>query len=466
MQQSHLGIPRTVASLCLSHLFFFACLVRVHASDQDLTPRMQAYLTRAAQSGLFSGAVLVARDRKVLFRNGYGMASLEYDIPNTPKTRFDIASVSKTFTATLILKLQEQGKLNVQDPISKYLADCPDAWREITIHHLLTHTSGILNYTELPDQFERRALASFIPDAMNRIKKMPLQFKPGEKFDYSNTGYKLLHSIIEKASGTSFDAYLQATILGPLKMTDTGVLESAGVRNPIIRNLARGYTDGVGPLEIAPWVHASYGGGMYSTVDDLYLWGQSFFTGELLSPKSRSAAFTPVKGNYGYGWFIFNDAKHPFVMHGGNIPGYGLTIALYPKERVTIVVASNLDTAPTSRIHDDLAKIVFGEKYDLPPVWKAITLDPKVYDRYVGRYQRSGDPKFLITVTKENGYLWNRLGDEPGAATMVLRPLSKTMFFNKMFVLYEVTFEKNDKGDVIGLTAVGPWGRGQFKKIP
>jgi CubicO group peptidase (beta-lactamase class C family) len=294
---------------------------------------------------------------------------------------------------------------------------------------------------------------------------MPLKFKPGENFDYSNTGYKLLHTVIEKASGKSFEAFLQESILDPLKMPNTGVFEKSGIRHAIIRNLASGYTDGVGPLEVAPWVHPSYGGGMYATVEDLYRWGQSFYTGQLLSQKTIATAFTPVKGNYGYGWFIFKDAKHPFVMHGGNIPGYGLTFALYPQDKVTIIVASNLDTAPTNRIHDDLAKMVFGEKYDLPPVWKVVSVDSKIYDSYVGRYQNTDDPKFIITITKENGFLWNRLGDDPGAATMVLRPLSETKFFNKMFVLYEATFTRNDKGQVTGLTAVGPWGHGEFKKI-
>jgi CubicO group peptidase (beta-lactamase class C family) len=465
MRQANIAMLRFPALLFLWSPLLSPCVAHPPASAPDLAAKMDRYMDRAARAGLFSGAVLVAQDGKVLFRKGYGMANLEYDIPNTPQTRFDIASVSKTFTAALILILQERGKLSLQDAISKYLDDCPDAWRGITIHHLLTHTSGILNYTELPDQFERRALASFLPDALNRIKKMPLQFKPGERFDYSNTGYKLLHTIIEKVAGISFEVFLQETILDPLKLTNTGVLEKPGVRHAIIKNLAAGYTDGVGPLEIAPWVHASYGGGMYSTVEDLYRWGQSFYTDRLLSRKTIDAAFTPVRGSYGYGWFIFNRARHPFVMHGGNIPGYGLTFALYPEDRVTIVVASNLDTAPTNRIHDDLAKMVFGERYDLPPVWQAVRVDPGIYDAYVGRYQKTDEPKFIITITKENGYLWNRLGDDPGAATMVLRPLSETRFFNKMFVLYKATFLKNDRGQVTGLMAVGPWGRGEFRKI-
>ena len=442
------------------------CPAQTNALEQGkATAKLDEYMNEMTNSGLFMGAVLVAQRGTVLLNKGYGMANLEYDIPNSSRTKFDIGSVSKTFTATLILMLQEKGKLKVQEPICKYLADCPDSWREITIHHLLTHTSGITNYTELPDQFEMRALPSFIPAAIKRIKQMPLQFKPGERFDYSNTGYKLLHEIIEKASGKSFESCLQENILNPLQMKSTGVFEKPGIRHLIIKTRAEGYTDGTGPLEMAPWVYPNYGGGMYSTVGDMYLWGESFLNGKLLSTKSLKEVFTPFKGNYGYGWFIFNQAKHRFVLHGGNIPGYALTFAIYPDDQVLIVVAGNLDTAPTSRIHDDLAAIIFGEKHQPPPKWQAIKVDPEIYDRYVGRYQKTDDPKFIITITKDNGQLWNRLGDDPGAATMVLRPLSETKFFNKMFVLYEATFIVNEKGQATSLIADGPWGRSEFRRM-
>ena len=440
---------------------------QTNAANQRLAVEIDKYMTTATDSGLFMGALLISRDGKVILSKGYGMANLEYGIANTPASRFNIASVGKTFTAAMILMLQERGKLGIQDAICKYLDDCPEPWREITIQHLLTHTSGIVNYTELPDQFEMRALISFVPDAINRIKRMPLQFKPGEKFSYSNTGYKLLHDIIEKASGESYETFLQQNILDPLRMKDTGVLDKSSIRQLILKNRAAGYTDGVGPLENAPWVYPSYAGGVgiYATVEDLGRWGEAWLTDRLLSKPTRAAAWTPNKGNYGDGWFIFNRPSHRFVMHGGNIPGYGLTFAIYPDDKLVVVVASNLDTAPTSRIHDDLVKIVFGEKYEPLPAWKIAAVTPKLYDNFIGRYQNTSDPKFIITVTKENDQLWNRLGDDPGAATMVLRPLTETRYYNKMFVLYEVTFVKNEQGQVISLIAQGPWGKNEFKKI-
>jgi CubicO group peptidase (beta-lactamase class C family) len=434
--------------------------------SQDQTVHsIDEYLSRATDSGLFSGAVEVARDGKILFSRGYGMADLAFDVPNTAQTRFDIGSVSKTFTAALVLWLQDRGKLRVDDGICKYLDNCPEAWRPVTIRHLLTHTSGILNYTELPDYFENRALESFLSNAIERIKRIPLQFPPGNRFAYSNTGYKLLHEIVEEASGQKYEDLLQSRILDPLGLRNTGFLEEGNIRHAIVKNLATGYTDGIGPLEVAPWVHPNSGGGMYSTVEDMCVWGQALFAKKALSAQALSETFTPGKGDYGDGWFVFKNRKHPFATHSGNIPGFSATLALYFDQKLSIFVVSNLDTSPTNRIQEDLSKIIFGEHYELPPVWRAVVVDPKIYDAYTGRYRKIDQPDFVITIRSENGRLWNRLGDEPGSAEMVLRPLSETRFFNKMFVLYEVTFVRGEQGRATKLLADGPWGHGEFARI-
>jgi CubicO group peptidase (beta-lactamase class C family) len=441
------------------------CFSQNPSQQNGITRRINEYLNRATESGLFSGTVAVAKDGKILFSRGYGMADLAYDVSNGPETRFDIGSVSKTFTAALVLRLQDTGKLRLDDPICKYLDNCAEAWHPITIRHLLTHTSGLLNYTELPDYFEKRALDSFLPNAMERIRSMPLQFPPGDRFAYSNTGYKLLHEIVQKVSGQAYEDFLRSTILDVLGMKNTGFLENPNIRHVIVKNLATGYTDGVGPLELAPWVHANSGGGMYSTPEDMCLWAQALLAGKLLSAQSLADAFRPGRGDYGFGWFVFKNGKHPFATHSGNIPGFGVTLVLYFDEKLSIFVASNLDTAPTNRIQDDIAKIIFGESYQLPPVWRSVAVDHKIYDGYVGRYRKTDQPNFVITIKKENGQLWNRLGDDPGAAEMVLRPLSETRFFNKMFVLYEVTFVLGAEGRATRLVADGPWGRGEFVRI-
>jgi CubicO group peptidase (beta-lactamase class C family) len=434
-------------------------------ADRDVTQEIMRYLSRATESGLFSGSVAITLRGKLVFNQSFGFADLAHDVRNTPETRFDIGSVSKTFTAALVLQLQDRGKVRLDSPICNYLSDCPDAWKAVSIRQLLNHTSGILNYTDLPDQYEMRALASFMPNAMTRIRAMPLQFRPGDRFSYSNTGYKLLHDIVERVTGLPYSQILKDQILNPLRLSDTGFLEVRGVRHLIVKELATGYTDGVGPLEVAPWVHTSYGGGMFGTARDMCAWGSGLLDHRVLSQQALQDSFTPGKGNYGYGWFAYNRAAHPFVTHGGNIPGFAANLTLYPADEVVIAVVSNLDTAPTVRVQEDIARIVFGDHYDPLPVWHAITIDPRRFDDYVGRYRKTDDEKFVITVTRDNDQLWNRLGDSPGAADMVLRPLSIDRFFNKMLVLYEVTFVRNERGLVETLMADGPWGHGTFTKL-
>lgn len=285
----------TILRISIVTLLSTLCFSQNPSQQNEITRRIDEYLNRATDSGLFSGTVAVAKDGEILFSRGYGMADLAFDVSNTPQTRFDIASVSKTFSAALVLSLQDRGSLRVDDPVCKYLDNCPDAWRPITIRHLLTHTSGILNYTELPDYFENRALESFLPNATKQIRGMRLQFPPGDRFAYSNTGYKLLHEIVQRASGEPYERLLRSKILDPLGMKNTGFLESANIRHVIVKNLATGYTDGVGPLELAPWVHPNGGGGMYSTAEDMCLWGQALLAGKLIarwSTPSRPAKAT------------------------------------------------------------------------------------------------------------------------------------------------------------------------------
>lgn len=200
---------------------------------------------------------------------------------------------------------------------------------------------------------------------------MPLQFKPGERFAYSNTNYKLLNKIIEQASSKSFEAFLQENILNPLKMKNTGALEKPGIDQPVIKGFADGYTDREGPFERAKWSHPSIGGGIYTTVEDLYLFDQALYTNKLLTKKTMEAAFTPGKGDYGFGWFVYGEAKHGLVMHGGGMPGYSARFARFREGKVTIIILSNLGTASTGLMLDNLAAIMFGEPGRLPPTTAA-----------------------------------------------------------------------------------------------
>jgi CubicO group peptidase (beta-lactamase class C family) len=374
------------------------------------------------------------------------VANLEDNIANTPQTKFHLASITKQFTATAILMLQERGKLNVQDPICKYLADCPAAWQQVTIHHLLTHSSGIPNFTDFPDWLQTRAQPSTFASTVLRFKDKPLDFQPGEKYNYSNSGYILLGYIIEKISGRTYEGFLRDSIFVPLRMLNTGYDDN----KVLIEHRAIGYSREGIRLVRAPYLNMSTvkaAGGLYSTVEDLFIWSQALDTEKLLSKKSLDAMFTIYKGDYGYGWHIDKQFNRDRANHGGVQIGFKTNIDRYLGHRVSIIILSNFDDAFINSASRDLAAIVFGEKYNLPKERPAITLDPKVYDSYVGRYELGAD--FTLTVTKEG----NRLMGEAGGGKFELFPETETKFFVREYdAQIMFVFAKDEKGQVTHLT--------------
>jgi len=334
---------------------------------QEVTSEIDKYLNTAVESGKFSGSILIARNGKVLLSKGYGMANRELNVPNTPQMKFRIGSLSKQFTAMAIMILQERGKLSVQDSVCKYVPDCPRGWAEITIHHLLTHTSGIQELLSFPDFRQTMALPSPVAQTVERFKNKPLDFKPGTKFKYSNSGYVLLGYIIERVSGQSYEAYLKENIFEPLKMSNSG----SDHNDLIIENRAAGYTKRDGVIINAPYIDMSIptgGGSLYSTVEDLFLWDQALYTEKLITRKSLDVMFTPyTTADWGdgaaYGWFIGkNKSNHKYMGFLGGINGFAAQIMRYPDEKLLVVVLSNFSFAPVTDIESDLADIVFSNK--------------------------------------------------------------------------------------------------------
>src|SRR4051812_11811550 len=285
-----------------------------------LASKVEEYMDARVKRDHFSGSVLIARDGKVLFSRGYGMANLEHDVPNTPQTKFRLGSITKQFTAMAILILQERGKLKVEDKVKKYLPDAPKAWDEITIRHLLTHTSGIPNYTAYPEFLKTLPVRVTLKELIAKFKDRPLDFKPGETFRYSNSGYVVLGQVIETAAGEGYASFLNKTIFTPLGMKDTGY----DSLEPIIKHRASGYTRRLGiALTNCDYVDMSIphaAGALYSTVEDLLKWDQALYTEKLVPRKSLEAMFTPFKDNYGYGWGI--DKKRGRALdapRGGNM---------------------------------------------------------------------------------------------------------------------------------------------------
>jgi CubicO group peptidase (beta-lactamase class C family) len=338
-------------------LFALAAALSLAQDTARMDQVMQSFV-----GNRFMGSVLVARGDKVLFSKGYGFANLEWDIPNTPDTKFRIGSVTKQFTAVLILKLEEQGKLSLSDPVKQYITDAPAAWDKITLFHLLTHTSGLPDFTNLPDYPKLQTLPTTATQIMARFRDKPLDFQPGEKYKYCNSGYVVLTAVVEKVAGAPYEKFLQDQILTPVGLKDTGY-DSA---THVIHHRATGYlVNADNQIENSRYLDMTVpqgAGALYSTTNDLLKWELAMFGGKVLKPSSFEKMTTPVKNNYGFGLFIRTGNKHKMIEHTGGIDGFNTDLAYYPDDKVTIVVLRNINLpSRQTEITNKLAAAYFGE---------------------------------------------------------------------------------------------------------
>jgi CubicO group peptidase (beta-lactamase class C family) len=324
--------------------------------DSQLAASVDAYLNDLASQQYFEGAVLVARNGQVILSKGYGMADATRNIANTPQTRFRLASLTKQFTATAIMILQARGKLNVQDSICGYLDPCPDAWRPITIHQLLTHTSGLPNYTDLGSYEPTQAQPATPAELVARFRDLPLIFAPGTSYMYENSDYVLLGTIVERVSGQSYADFLRDAIFAPLGMRDSGV--AAGTAPG--EGEATGYRVAGEPAPLLDPSTLFAAGSIYSTVEDMYRWDQALYTTRLLPQALLDAMWTPQSNNYGYGWKIDSAFGRRRIGHPGLIDGFQTSIERFPDDRVTVIVLSNMSGADVDGISYYLASLVFG----------------------------------------------------------------------------------------------------------
>ena len=418
------------------------------SSDPSLNAKIEEYMQAQVRASNFSGSILVARNGTAIVSKGYGYANAEWQILNAPDTKFRLGSITKQFTSMLVMRLQEQGKLKVQDPICNYLAPCPDAWKPVTLHHLLTHTSGIPSYTDSPAYLKTMMVPKTLEDMVAGFRDLPLEFEPGSKFKYDNSGYFLLGQIIEKTSGKKYEDALKSEIFDPLGMKDTGYDHHA----TILPRRATGYgRDGSTTIN-APYLDMLQpyaAGALYSTVQDLLIWDQALYTDRLLPGTARTVMFTPFKDGYAYGWSIRPASPatfgHTLVEHAGGINGFATMIVRVPDERVTSIVLANFQTAPSIRVAHDLLAILFGEKYTLPAEHTLATVDPAIYGAYIGKYAFA--PAFVLTVTREGNRLMTQL---TGQQKIEIFPESETQFFLRD-VEAQITFIKDATGKVVEL---------------
>lgn len=324
--------------------------------------------------GQFNGSVLVAENGRVIYKKGLGLANMEWNIANAPDTKFRLGSITKQFTAMLVMQLVEQGKIKLDGKLSDYLPDYRrDVGEKVTIHQLLTHTSGIPNYTALPSFMETVSRNPFAVDAF--IKKYgsgDLEFEPGTKFNYDNTGYFLLGAIIEKVTGKPYEQVLKENILDPVGMKNTGYDHA----DTLINKRAAGYTKSPRGYVNAAYLDMSLpyaAGSLYSTVEDLYLWDQALYTDKLLSAKSKELMFKPNLNNYAYGWFItqatLGETKEtvPVFAHDGGINGFNTSIVRLPANKHLIVLLDNTSGGRyLGNLSQQITNILYDKSYALP----------------------------------------------------------------------------------------------------
>jgi len=411
---------------------------------QDSVARMDEVVRSYVDAKQFMGSVLVARDGKVILSKGYGSANLEWDVPNSPSTKFRLGSITKQFTAACILLLEERGKLKVEDPVKKYMPDAPAAWDKVTIFHLLTHTSGIPSFTGFPDYHSTEATPTTPEQLVARFRDKPLEFQPGEKWNYSNSGYVLLGYLIEKITQQSYSQFVQENIFNPLGMKDSGYDSNTAV----ILHRASGYSPGDKGISNAGYIDMSIplsAGGLYSTTEDLLRWEQGLMGGKLLSAASLQKMTTPFKSDYAFGLVVHTANGHKVIEHNGGIEGFNTALAYYPEDKLTVVVLANLNGGAPESIASNLAALARGEKVVLPSERKEIAVSPAILEKYVGTYELM--PNFDIVVTLEGSQL---MSQATGQSKFPMFAESETKFFLKV-VDAEVEFFKNDKGDVTNL---------------
>ena len=418
----------------------FFLLVGVCAAQGNVS-RMEQVVQSYVDSKQFMGSVLVAQDGKVVLNKGYGFANLEWDVPNTPTSKYRLGSLTKQFTAACILLLEERGKLKIADPVKKYMPDAPAAWDKVTIFHLLTHTSGIPSFTGFPDYAASEPFPSTPEKLVARFRDKPLEFQPGEKWNYSNSGYVLLGYLIEKISGQTYSQFVQENIFTPLGMKDSGYDSNSA----IIPHRAAGYTPIPNGIKNAGYIDMTIplsAGGLYSTTEDLLRWEQGLMGGKLLSPASLQKMTTPFKQDYAFGIGVHTEKGHKIIDHNGGIEGFNTILQYYPESKLTIIVLANLNGQAPEAIAAKLADLQHGQSVVLSSEKKEISVAPAVLSKYVGTYELM--PGFNIVMTLENGQLMTQATNQP---KFPLFAQSDTKFFLKV-VEAELEFFKDDKGEV------------------
>jgi CubicO group peptidase (beta-lactamase class C family) len=424
-------------------------------AQKNYSQLLEKYMQAQEKVKDFSGTVLVMKNDKVLLKKAYGLADREWNISNSVQTKFRIASITKQFTAACILQLVEQGKINLDDKLSKFIPDFPKG-DNVSIHMLLNHSSGIASYTDQQD-FMRLARQSLTKDSMiSYFKKKPYNFSPGSKFLYNNSGYFLLGYIIEKMSGQLYGDYLRDHIFDKLNMKNSGVNKL----DSILPMRARGYSRIGNKIVNADYISMEWpfsAGVLFSTIEDLYKWDRALYGNSILSETSKQKMFTPGKSNYGYGIIIDSFENHKRIWHNGGIPGFTSNISRFVNDDVCTIVLSN-NGSNVDFISIALGDIMFDVPVEFPYEHKEVKIDPSLLDKYVGKYSA-----FLtLEVIKKDGKLYRH---RQGTLDIELKPESETKFFYADDSDRQLEFELDSSGKVEKIWFINNGQKGEMKKI-
>lgn len=416
----------------MKHFLIILMLMTTLAHSQNKS-KLENYMDAQADINGFSGTVLVTKNDSILLKKAYGFADLEWEIPNTLDSKFSLASVSKQFTAVAILQLVEKGKISLEDKLIKYYQNFPNG-ELITIKMMLTHNAGFqMDYDEL-----YLAKTSLDKDSVaNYIMQKPLLFKPGSKTAYSNIGYYLLARIIEKVSNQSYATYLKLNVFDKAKMYNSGINNN----DSIVSKSVKSYYKKENVLIKNPYINWNFNighDGVYSTIEDLYLWNKALFDSTtLINEESKKKMFTSYNDeNFGFGLLInpFYNQNHQLIAHDGGFFGAMTSFNKFTDDDVLITVLSN-NQSPSYLVAYGLAAIIFDKSVQLPYKHIQVEIDPIVYDEYIGIYEN-------ITILKKNEKLYYMDYETE------LLPESNVKFFRSDNNDRTIEFVKNKKGNI------------------
>lgn len=417
-------------------------LAKTLLAQNSITEKLDELMTAYTDVNMFNGSALVEKDGKILLNKGYGYSDSRKKIKNTTGSKYQIYSITKSITATLILKLVAENKLSLTDKLSKYYPSFPMG-DSITIENLLTHTSGIYNYNNdfsMPVNSEKSILQF--------LQTQPLDFRPGTGWNYSNTGYFLLGFIIQKVTGLPYETAVKKFVFKPLEMVNSGFNYKMLADNKKTTGYTILYNDTSNVAPVYDKNELFSAGGIYSTTGDLYRFHLAMQTNKIINKDLTSRAYTPFRNNYGYGWFIDSVSGKRIISHAGGASGFRSNLIRIPEENLCIILLCNSENSDVTTIKKKILSILFNEPYKLP---KKINISKEKVAKMQGAY--SVAPSLTIYVSAKNGRFTARPTMQ---SETLLLPEKENLFYVDAIDGY-IEFKKNNKGgyDTLILTQNG-----------